>query len=255
MSDPSTGPPILVLLPGMDGTGIMFEPFLEALGKWPTRVLRYPVALTSYEDCIAFARDQLPVDRPFLLLGESFSGPVALALGAERPKGLVGLVLCSTFARNPRPRLNWLAPLLRSLPAPRLPPSWLRRLLLGGRHAGALEHLVDTMLTFLPPATLKGRMLAVGTVDHTECLRQIEVPLLALVAAQDRLVPKSAATWLRRHGTTLDMVRLQGPHWLLQTRPGACVQAIQDFLARNQGRPKPTPPPPQASPVRSVRWT
>ena len=250
MSSPPDAPPLLVLLPGMDGTGIMFEPFLEALGKWPTRVLRYPVALTSYADCITFARDQLPVDRPFLLLGESFSGPVVLALGAERPKGLVGVVLCSTFARNPRPHLNWLAPLLRNLPPPRLPLSWLRRLLLGGRHAGALEHLVDTMLTFFPPATLKGRLLAVSTVDHTHCLKQIDVPLLALVAAQDRLVPKAAATWLRTHGPTLDMVRLQGPHWLLQTRPEACVQAIQDFLQRNQGRPEPPPP----SPIWSSRW-
>ena len=253
MPVPPDAPPLLVLLPGMDGTGIMFEPFLEALGKWPTRVLRYPVALTSYADCIAFARDHLPVDRPFLLLGESFSGPVALALGAERPKGLVGVVLCSTFARNPRPGLGWLAPLLRTLPAPRLPPSWLRRLLLGGRKAGAMEHLVDTMLTFFPPATLKGRLLAVGALDHTECLRQIQVPMLALVAAQDRLVPKSAAAWLRNHGPTLDMVRLQGPHWLLQTRPSACVQAIQDFLARNQGRPEPPAPVPVTP--RGVRWS
>jgi pimeloyl-ACP methyl ester carboxylesterase len=248
-------PPILVLLPGMDGTGIMFEPFLEALGTWPSRVVRYPVALTSYEDCIAFARDQLPVDRPFLLLGESFSGPVALALGAERPKGLVGVVLCSTFARNPRPHLTWLAPLVRALPLPRLPLSWLRRLLLGGRHAGALDHLVDTMLTFFPSATFKGRLLAVGAVDRTDCLTRILVPILALVAAQDRLVPKAASAWLRHHGPTLDMVRLQGPHWLLQTRAAACVRAIQEFLLRNQGRPERPVPPPAPPLARSARWT
>ena len=104
MSD-TTLPPALVLLPGMDGTGLMFGPILPFLEGLDPRVVRYPAELTSYPDCLAFARAQLPLDRPFLLLGESFSGPIAIALAAERPEGLQGLVLCVTFARNPSPGL------------------------------------------------------------------------------------------------------------------------------------------------------
>jgi pimeloyl-ACP methyl ester carboxylesterase len=100
---PAPPPPVLVLLPGMDGTGLLFEPFLKALKGFEPLVLRYPRGLTDYADCVAYARARLPKERPFLLLGESFSGPVAIALAAERPAGLRGLVLCSTFARNPRP--------------------------------------------------------------------------------------------------------------------------------------------------------
>jgi len=216
----------------MDGTGRMFEPFLAVLGDFETRVVRYPAALMSYAACIHHARTLLPRDRPFLLLGESFSGPVALALAAEQPEGLVALVLCGTFARNPRPGLAWAALLLRLLPARRLPLSWIRFLLLGRWATEPLLALVRSMLPEVPAATLKGRLLAVMAVDQTPLLGRIPVPALGLVAAHDRLVPLAATRWLHAHLPDLDLVRLQGPHWLLQTRPEAAAQAIRDFLGR-----------------------
>lgn len=234
---PGTQPPVLVLLPGMDGTGLMFEPFVTALQGFEARVVRYPAELTSYPDCLGFARKALPADRPFLLLGESFSGPVAIALAAERPRGLLGLVLCSTFACNPRPELSWLAPLVRLLPPLPLPMPLLRRLLLGGQAPEPLTRLVTRMLPQFPTATLKGRLLAVGTVDHTALLARLQVPVLALCASQDRLVTPAATDWIRAHLASLDVVTLQGPHWLLQTRPEACALAIRAFLKRGAGQP------------------
>ena len=230
---PESPNPLLVLLPGMDGTGLMFEPFVQAAAGFETRVVRYPPELTSYEDCIRLARRALPRDRPFLLLGESFSGPVAIALAAERPAGVVGLVLCVTFARNPRPGWAWAAPILRALPPLRLPLPLLQWLILGRRKPPqALVDLVQTMLPQVPQATLKARLLAVVAVDHTPLLAQIQVPILALCASGDRLVPASATRWLREHLAALDILTLKGPHWLLQTRPEAAVQGLRDFLKR-----------------------
>ncbi len=229
---PAAPLPILVLLPGLDGTGIMFDPFVQALEGFETRVVRYPIGLTSYADCEGFARSFLPVDRPFLLLGESFSGPVAIALAAKRPAGLLGLVLCVTFARNPRPALAWTAPLLRILPPRQLPQALLRNLLFGPWVTESLSALARTMLPQVPSATLKARLLAVMAVDHTDLLRQVQVPILALRASQDRLVPRAATDWVQAHLSSLDITTLQGPHWLLQTRPEACAQAIRSFLDR-----------------------
>ena len=224
--------PLLVLLPGLDGTGLMFEPFLKALPDFETRVVAYPPALVSYAACLHHARTHLPKDRPFLLLGESFSGPVALALAAERPEGLVAVVLCGTFARNPRPGLGWTAPLLRLLPPVRLPVGTVRFLLLGRWATGPLMDLVRRVLPAVPKATLRDRLLAVLAVDQTPLLARLQVPALALVAARDRLVPLAALQHLKVHLPGLDAVRLQGPHWLLQTRPDAAAQAIRDFLGR-----------------------
>lgn len=238
---PPAARPLVVLLPGLDGTGLMFGPFVAALAAagFEARVVRYPPALVSYAACTHFAHTLLPRDRPFLLLGESFSGPVALALAAGEPEGLVGLVLCGTFARNPRPGLAWAASLLGLLPG-RLPLGLLRFLLLGRWATPALMDLAQTLAPQVPAATLKGRLRSVVAVDQTALLDRLRVPSLALIAAHDRLVPPGAGEWLRFHRPDLDIVRLQGPHWLLQTRPDTAVQAIAAFLDR---LPKPRPVP------------
>jgi pimeloyl-ACP methyl ester carboxylesterase len=201
----------------------MFEPFLKAMKGLEARVVPYPPELSSYADCVSHVRRQLPSDRPFLLLGESFSGPVALALAAEGPRGLVGLVLCGSFARNPRPGLAWAAPLLRLLPPLRLPMVLLRHLLLGPWETAALLALAQGLRLRVPAGAMKARLLAVLTLDPPPRLGPIQVPVLALQASADRLVPHSATAWLREHLPGLDVFTLQGPHWLLQTRPEAAA--------------------------------
>src|SRR5262245_59360933 len=98
----------LVLLPGMDGTSKLREEFVAALR--PTieaTVVSYPNdQVLGYPKLEALVRSALPADRPYILLGESFSGPIAIAIAASCPAGLVGLILCGSFARNPRPILG-----------------------------------------------------------------------------------------------------------------------------------------------------
>ena len=233
MNAPTTQWPLLLLLPGMDGSGVMFEPLIQALGsEVVTQVVRYPAALTSYPGCTHFVQAQLPRDRPFVLLGESFSGPVAIALAAEQPRGLVGLVLCSTFVRNPHPGLAWLAPLLALLPARRLPLRLIQFLLLGRWATEPLMNRVKPMMEGVPAATMKARLLSVVAVDDTALLGHIQVPVLALCASHDRVVPNTAAKWISAHLPALEIVILNGPHWLLQARPAAATQALKAFLDR-----------------------
>ena len=111
----------LVLLPGMDGTGELFAPFVAALGPdQAVTVVRYPAEpALGYAELESFARAALPADRPFVLVGESFSGPIAIRIAADPPPNLVGVVLSTTFARAPLPGpsvLALLAPLMRLAP-------------------------------------------------------------------------------------------------------------------------------------------
>ena len=113
----------LVLLPGMDGTGIFFEDFAAALQpEFKPIIVRYPNDPSlGYTELEAVARAALPRDEPFLVLGESFSGPIAISIAASNPAGLLGLVLCVTFARNPHPLLPLVTAILKPLPAWRVP--------------------------------------------------------------------------------------------------------------------------------------
>ncbi|GAC1033423.1 hypothetical protein thsps21_42520 [Pseudomonas sp. No.21] len=220
-----------MLLPGMDGSGKLFAPLIHALGNdLHTQVVRYPPEQPlGYAPLMEQVRQQLPVGRPFILLGESFSGPIAVSLAAERPAGLLGLVLCCTFVRNPRPGLAWLSGLL-PLVSPRLAPrALLSRLLLGRFATPALDQALADALAPLPSATLQARLRAVLDVDAAGQLQRIQVPLLYLQAAEDRLVPADAVRLIEGYPGDFRCLRLEAPHGLLQARPHEAAQALEGF--------------------------
>src|SRR5262249_11759259 len=91
-------------------------------------VVRYPGdQAIDYAGLEAVARGFLPKQTPFVLLAESFSGPIALAIAAAPPANLKGLILTCAFARNPRPGLRRLQAFV-----PLLPIGWVPTALLAG---------------------------------------------------------------------------------------------------------------------------
>src|ERR1700722_12941492 len=95
--------PTLILLPGLDGTGKLFAEFLKALDLGVSAsVVSYPPEVPlGYHELEPIVRAALPAHDPFVLLGESFSGPLAIRIAADPPPALKGLILCVTFASNP----------------------------------------------------------------------------------------------------------------------------------------------------------
>lgn len=224
----------LVLLPGLDGTGTLFQPLLRALpAGWRTCVVSYPVdAKADYDALTRAATQALPADGRIVLLGESFSGPVAIRLAAALGSRLQALLLCCSFARNPRPRLLPLGGLISWLPSPGLLPSRLvERMLLGGRAPAESRALLSAALASLPAAVLQARLRMVMAVDVTPELAAVTAPVLYLRAGQDRLVPSSAAVDVQQHCPQAIVTRLAGPHGLLQAEPVASAAAMTSFLA------------------------
>src|SRR5690349_18711401 len=94
----------LVLLPGLDGTGELFAPFTDALAGVNVQVISYPPDRPmNYAGHEAHVRERLPKSEDYVLLAESFSGPVGISIDASAPSNLRGLILCCSFASNPLP--------------------------------------------------------------------------------------------------------------------------------------------------------
>lgn len=221
-----------MLLPGMDGTGRLFEPFVRALGAGTNvKIVRYPDnPALGYPQLAELVRHALPTE-PFVLLGESFSGPVAIALAAEQPANLKGLVLCCTFARSPRPALGRLRPLLKVLPLFATPASLLGRVLFGSSRTPELIAAFSEALAHVSPSTLRERLRAVLSVDVSAKLKQVSVPLLYLRASGDQLVPASAGAHIKALQPGTREVSITAPHFLLQAAPEEAVLAVHPFLA------------------------
>ncbi|RTL41715.1 MAG: alpha/beta fold hydrolase [Burkholderiales bacterium] len=224
----------LVLLPGLDGTGLLFKPLLDApAGAIPVAVVRFPTtAAAGYAELERCVEAAIPGEDPIVLLGESFSGPIAISLAAKYPKRVKGLVLCCTFARNPHPALGAFKPLASVLPFRALPAA-LSTLALLGRHATPeLRRLLADALAPVSSKVLGARLAGVLSIDASASLARVVAPMLYLRATEDRLIPRSAAETIKVAQPALQVVDVPGPHGLLQAAPDAAARLVLDFFRK-----------------------
>jgi pimeloyl-ACP methyl ester carboxylesterase len=228
----SAPPPLLVLLPGLDGTGKLFASFLLALdGAIDTLVIGYPTEEPlGYEALEGHVRARLPSDRAFVLLGESFGGPIAIRLAASPPPGLTGLILCGTFAKNPYPLLGWAGPFTFLVPLKSLP-RWVRApLMWGTKDPVRVPVQAERAIAGVSDAVVRRRIAEILRVDVGALLSRIAVPTLILYACQDRVISRAATRWLAERLPRARQVGIDGPHLLLQARPGECAGAVAQFM-------------------------
>ncbi|SHM61726.1 alpha/beta fold hydrolase [Phytopseudomonas punonensis] len=223
--------PILVLLPGMDGTGSLFLPLIDQLGlTFDIRVVRYPATeALGYEALERLVISSLPKGEAFMLLGESFSGPIAISIAAAQPPGLTGLILCSTFAVSPRPAITALWRLAKTVSPRRAPIAVLDYLLLGRYSSKALCSALASAVSQLSPAAFSARMRAIHTVNVLPKLKSISTPVLYLQATEDRLVPSSSCALIQRELPAIRVVSVAAPHCLLQAAPVEAALALRTY--------------------------
>ena len=223
----------IVLLPGLDGTGLLFKPLLEQEpAQFDSIVVHYPTDQPStYPELSRYVLEQLPREEAFLLLAESFSGPLALEIAAKRIKNLLGVVLAASFAQSPVPRWIQAVPLqgLQLLP---LTSRMMHTVLLGKQANMEMYQLLAQVIRGVPTKILAYRIQEVLKVDAMAALSSLEVPLLYLQATQDKLIRKSSVRRMRRVQPMMEVVEVVGPHLVLQVNPKRSWQVISDFVQK-----------------------
>jgi pimeloyl-ACP methyl ester carboxylesterase len=224
-----------VLLPGMDGSGEYFSDFAAALApEIDSIVVSYPDRELGYEELEAFARTALPPQR-YILVGESFSGPIAIGLAASAPAGLLGVVLVCSFARSPMRLPAFLRPMAVHFPLQRVP-AWIAGKMLLGRYSTPdYRDKLSASIARVRAAVWRARMRAIVSVDVIPQLRRIDVPILYLRASGDGVVPPAAADLVARNARDVRIADLDGPHFLLQVRPRESAEHVKEFARRLAG--------------------
>ena len=227
-------PQLLVMLPGLDGTGKFFTSFVQAMGGGAqAHIIRYPTdEPLGYEELEARVREALPKHRPFVLLGESFAGPIAIRIAAAPPAGMLGVILCGTFARSPYPLPRWAAALSCLVPVKSLP-RWVRApLMWGSKDAARAPARGERATARVAGRVIRRRIRALLEVDAADCLARISLPALVLHGCSDRIVPRAAARSLAAGLANAELEAIAGPHLLLQATPRECAAAISRWLSK-----------------------
>lgn len=216
------------MLPGLDGTGDLFDRLVRAIGSdLITRVVRYPNDPTlGYAGYVEIVRKEIAGRRMFLL-GESFSGPVAMMLAAQLPAQIMGLVLAATFLENPWP--GWLIRRAARVD-PLTTPVRIRDALLMGPYGDTeLSAKVDDIVKNLPRAVRAARLRAVAGVDVRADFARVRCPILVLHGRSDRIVRKSPMQRAVADKGGARMIVLPAAHMLLQTRANEAASEIVHF--------------------------
>lgn len=224
-----------VLLPGMDGTGQLFSALTEIWAEdSPPLIVSYPPdQLLDYPALQSYALRSISSGEPYVLVAESFSGPIAIGIGATRPPSLKGIVLCSTFVRRPFGRIGaWLSYFVShflfrlgklSDVATRF---LLRREGLASQQVDAFQKAIREVL----PEVLSHRIKQVLKIDVSEALRCCDVPILYVHSIRDGLLPRHR-DFLINKGSNIQTINIDSGHFVLQTRPHEALRAIRDFSA------------------------
>jgi pimeloyl-ACP methyl ester carboxylesterase len=226
--------PVVVLLPGFDGTGALFAPLVAALPPGTETTTVSYGDLPDLADYIDHAEAAIPRDQPICLVAESFSGPIALQLLHRARRDYQCAVLSTTFAKPPLGLVLSLADKLRlaSFVLPAVSEQILRVFCLNGvSDLSCIRATVDVVRE-LPQRLIQSRLRALTRMDASEWLTHIGVPVTVLSANQDRVIRQRYWQSLLQQLPDVRHQAIDGPHLLLQANPAECAATIADAMAR-----------------------
>jgi pimeloyl-[acyl-carrier protein] methyl ester esterase len=215
-----------VLLPGLDGTGILFDDFAELSGmREEVSVVRYdPGLVAGYDEHVEQASGQLPEGRQ-ILIAESFSGPIALRLAQRYPDRVRAVVLCASFVLSPVGPWGRVFPwdILFRIP----PPEWAIRRWLIGDHPTVLPDFYKA-LALVSPRVLAARCEAMAQLE-VDNFHPVGIPVLALWALRDALVSRRNGEAIQQVCRRVRNTEIDGPHLVIQCRPREVLAAVRTF--------------------------
>ena len=225
----------LLLLPGMDGSGALFEPLLGALpSTFDATVVSYPQdKKLDYRGLLPSVREVMPWDRDVVVVAESFAGPLALRLAHVQRPNVRAIVLCAAFVSNPvaPSPLRWATSFLTRHWLDCEPtPALVRSNLLGNAAPDAMVERAVTALRAVRHEVYQHRVQLMREADARKDLETCQRPILYLQAEEDAFLGRQAMEEICRINPSVKCVSVRGPHLLLQRNPEGAIEVIRDFL-------------------------
>lgn len=222
---------MLILLPGMDGTGELFAPFLQSLaGTCSVQVFRYPRdADLTYAELQQYVLNQLPDNEPITIIAESFSGPIALRLSNTPTLNIRAVVLVCSFGSRP---LGILGAVLAHLPIEfllkfRPPELAIRTLLLGRAASDELVAATIEAISSVRPTVLASRLRAALRLRHTSGQAVPSARVIAIFSTRDRLIGRAARRSIEKACAVVEKYWIEAPHFALQASPDKVVAILR----------------------------
>ena len=227
---------LLVLVPGLDGTGELFKPLMKILPKeLNTLIVKYPKdKILTFEELVAVVNEQIPKNKEIIILAESFAGPVVLNLLKNYQFDVKNIIFCSTFAISPRKRLLTLLKVMPLSSVFHLPiPNFILKYFCVGKGASkVLIDLVKDAIKIVKPAVLASRLRMLVDIDERNSLNKLSsIDCCYIQALEDKLVLNQCVDDFIDNVPNLKVKVINGSHFIIQAKPDEYWRFIKTILS------------------------
>ena len=220
----------LILLPGMDGTGKLFSPLINLITDIDLEVIPLPYeGPQDYDSLTQWVSTKLP-ESDFILLAESFSGPIAANLSRQNNPHLKSVIFVASFLSVPS---RWKLTVARCLPIKflsKMPGArfFYKSFCLRWDANPDLLKLFESVLAEVPQAVLKARLKTMSDLAY----QPFSSDLIAtyIQAADDKLVPVNAIKNFFKTYSHINLVKIRAPHFLLQSKAEESAKIIRTVI-------------------------
>lgn len=226
----------LVLLPGFDGTGELFDDLVDELNEYFEVIIVHYSEEVTIEDYIACINAKIKHRDKIILLAESFSGPIALHFIANHSEKIQYCIFSTSFSKTPFLSLCKAADFLPHIffKNTTLQKIAIKHYCYGKYLTDLLEERTLKAINGISTNTIKKRLKLLCTQQSHKLIKDKNhnffMPCLYLQASEDKIVGKPFSGDLCNALPNISKIIINGPHLLLQAKPKECARAILDFV-------------------------
>jgi len=224
----------IILLPGLDGTGMLFKGILEVLPK----ALNIQVFCLdelegdSYAKKAQYLAEHLQSTELFIVV-ESYSGPIAYELCNILGSNVKQIVFLASFISAP----SSLSRCAHLIPTFALQASELNMWLLnkiGFAGAGSDSQILDVFksISFANKAKLKNRLQNISQLRKPQ--NPHATPVVYIKPTNDILVNNRAVDEVKSVFNNTKVITISGGHFIAQTNPIKCADIIKKEIYENK---------------------
>ncbi len=219
----------LILMPGMDGSGFLYQPLSELLSNKGLSNVIEP--LNPHQDKHAYIEylEDKYADEDLVLVAESYAGHIATKLAIRANLNIKKLVIMASFLENPT-KLTELEKYfsMNIIKNPILPEKVLGMTLFGSGSNSRLIQLFKEAMQDVTEKQLAQRISDMRTLQLPE--ENIGQPTLYIQASNDWLVPARNLESFKKIYSNLSVKQLKATHLVAQGNAQECAESIRDFL-------------------------
>ncbi len=230
----------IFILPGLDGTGKLFDGVKNELERGGRKILiaSYPSVMWEKPDYInyltQFIKSNTEPGEQFALLAESFSGLFVPTLYKSFKSQISHLIFSASFVKNPVLLPSALKVINKALKISKLPTMATQLAMLGANPTPELVTLYNSIMKDLNDDVLKSRIDLCLGIDNKDIIynsfTNIETPILYLQSRFDTVILPYCLKDLEKINPHTQSKVFNTAHMVLQSSPVLASETINNFL-------------------------